>query len=144
MVKNIIEDENYKNLIQKQIKDIIIFLLDKKQEFALTANLDKITFEPNLPDVIKNQLPKYSLFILSNYTYSTIAINDEYISFEAGFGSENFSSIVKVPLASIFQIIIDESILYLNPVATVDKFNKDNKLNSMNVFKKNPNNKKFN
>lgn len=144
MVKNIIEDENYKNLIQKQIKDIIIFLLDKKQEFALTANLDKITFEPILPDVIKNQLPKYSLFILSNYTYSTIAINDEYISFEAGFGSENFGSIVKVPLASIFQIIIDESILYLNPVATVDKFNKDNKLNSMNVFKKNPNNKKFN
>lgn len=144
MVKDIIEDENYKDLISKQIKDVVVFLLNKNQEFSITANVDKVEFEPELPEVIKKQLPKYSLFILSNYTYTTVAINEQYISFEAGFGSENFGSQVKIPLFSIFQIVVDESILYLNPVATVEKFNENKKLNSMNVFKSNPNNKKFN
>ena len=37
-----------------------------------------------------------------------------------------------------------ESIIYLNSVATVEKFNKNLKKNSLNVFKNNPNNKKFN
>lgn len=144
MIKDIIENEDYKNLIQKQIKEIIIYLLEKNQEFSITAKLDNISFEPQLPSVIKNKLPVYSLFVLSNYTYSTITIDDNFMSFEAGFGSENFGSLVKVPIFSIFQVIVDESILYLNPVATVEKFKKDKKTNSMNIFKNNPNNRKFN
>ena len=144
MIKNIIENENYKNLVEKQIKENILFLLDKKQEFSITANLEPISFNPELPTVIRNQMHKFSLFILSNYTYTTIQIDDEFLSFEAGFGNENFGSVVKIPLHSIFQIIVDESILYINSVATVDKFNKDLKKNSFNVFKNNPNNKKFN
>ena len=86
---------------------------------------------------------KFSLFTLSNYTYTTVQIDDDYMSFEAGFGNENFGSVVKIPLHAIFQIVVDESILYINSVATVDKFNKDLKKNSFNVFKSNPNNKKF-
>ena len=66
------------------------------------------------------------------------------MTFEAGFGNENFGSVVKIPLYAIFQIVIDESILYINSVATVEKFNKDLKKNSFNIFKNNPNNKKFN
>jgi hypothetical protein len=66
------------------------------------------------------------------------------MSFEAGFGNENFGSVVKIPLFAIFQIIVDESVLYLNSVATVEKFNKDLKRNSMSLFKNNPHNKKFN
>ena len=80
---------------------------------------------------------------MSNYTYTTVQIDDNYISFEAGFGNENFGSVVKIPLYAIFQIIIDESILYINSVATVEKFNSDLKKNSFNIFKSNPNNKKF-
>lgn len=143
MIKDIIENENYKDLVSKQIKEVIIYLLEQDQEFSITGNIDSVSFDPELPDVIKEQLPKYSLFILSNYTYTTIALNDNYISFEAGFGNENFGSNVKVPLHSIFQVIVDESILFINPVATVDKFNKNQKTNSLNVFKNNPNNKRF-
>lgn len=84
MIKDIIENENYRDIVSKQIKELVIYLLDQSQEFSITANIESITFEPELPEVIKNQLPKYSLFILSNYTYTTVAINDEYISFEAG------------------------------------------------------------
>ena len=144
MIKDIIENNEYKSLVEKQIKETILFLLEKNQEFSITANIEPISFTPELPKVIKDQMHKFSLFILSNYTYTTIQINDEYMTFEAGFGNENFGSVVKIPLYAIFQIIIDESILYINSVATVEKFNKDLKKNSFNIFKNNPNNKKFN
>ena len=144
MIRNIIEDEEYKNLIEDQIKQTVFFLLEKNQEFSITANIEPVTFTPELPSVIRNQMHKFSLFTLSNYTYTTVQINDDYMSFEAGFGNENFGSVVKIPLHAIFQIVVDESILYINSVATVEKFNKDLKKNSFNIFKSNPNNKKFN
>ncbi len=143
MVKDIIEDNGYKSLVEKQIKENVLFLLEKQQEFSITANIQPINFTPELPKVIKDQMHKFSLFTLSNYTYTTVQIDDNYISFEAGFGNENFGSVVKIPLYAIFQIIIDESILYINSVATVEKFNSDLKKNSFNIFKSNPNNKKF-
>lgn len=142
MVKNIIENEKYKNLVSTQINEIIMYLLNENIEFSITANLAAIDFEPELPKVIKDKLSRFSLFTLSNYTYSTIKINEEIISFEAGFGSENFGSVVKVPLYAIFQIIVDESILYLNPVATVDKF-MEKRRDSFSVFKNNPKNIRF-
>jgi hypothetical protein len=144
MIKDIIENNEYKELVERQIKENILFLLKKNQEFSITANLEPISFTPEIPKVIKDQMHKFSLFILSNYTYTTVQVDDEYLSFEAGFGNENFGSVVKIPLHAVFQIVVDESILYINSVATVDKFNKDLKKNSFNVFKNNPNNKKFN
>lgn len=144
MIKDIIENPNYKELIEKQIQDIIVFLLDNNQEFSITANITPISFNPALPEEIKSQLHKFSLFVLSNYTYTTIEINEEFLSFEAGFGNENFGSIVKIPLHAIFQIIVEDSILYLNSIATVEKFNRNLEKNSFNIFKNNPNNKRFN
>ncbi|MFY4781904.1 hypothetical protein ACOTWN_01680 [Aliarcobacter butzleri] len=144
MIKDIIENPNYKELIEKQIQDIIVFLLDNNQEFSITANVTPISFNPALPEEIKSQLHKFSLFVLSNYTYTTIEINEEFLSFEAGFGNENFGSVVKIPLHAIFQIIVEDSILYLNSIATVEKFNKNLEKNSFNIFKNNPNNKRFN
>jgi len=141
MINNIIENVEYKDLVSSQIKDTMNFLLEQNQEFAITANVDAIKFDPELPSATFEQLSKFSLFILANYTYSTVKLDDEYIYFEAGFGSENFGSTVKVPFFAIFQIVVEESILFVNSVATVDKFNKDAKEKSFNVFKNNPNNK---
>ncbi len=143
MIKDIIENDEYKSLVENQIKENILFLLKKNQEFSITANIEPITFNPELPKVIKDQMHKFSLFVLSNYTYTTVQIDDDYLSFEAGFGNENFGSVVKIPLHAVFQTIVDESILFINSLATVDKFNKDLKKNSFNVFKNNPNNTQF-
>lgn len=143
MINNIIENSEYKNLVSAQVKDTIQFLLNQNQEFAVTANLDAIKFDPKLPENIYNQLSKFSLFILSNYTFSSIKIDDDFLYFEAGFGSDNFGSNVKIPFYAIFQIVLGESILFVNSVATVDKFNEDNEKKSFNVFKSNPNNKKL-
>lgn len=141
MINNIIENIEYKDLVSSQVKDTIEFLLEQNQEFAITANIDAIEFNPELPSATFEQLSKFSLFVLANYTYSTVKLDNGFLYFEAGFGSENFGSTVKVPFYSIFQIVVDESILFVNSVATVDKFNKDTKEKSLNIFKNNPNNK---
>ncbi len=141
MINNIIENVEYKKLVSSQVKDTITFLLNENQEFAITANIEAIKFDPELPNATYEQLSKFSLFVLANYTYSTIKLDEDNLYFEAGFGSENFGSTVRVPFYAIFQIVVDESILFVNSVATVDKFNKDSKEKSLNIFKKNPNNK---
>lgn len=141
MINTIIENDDYKKLVSSQVKDTMNFLLELNQEFAITANLDAIKFDPELPPATHEQLSKFSLFVLSNYTYSTIKLDENNLYFEAGFGSENFGSTVKIPFYAIFQIVVEESILFVNSVATVDKFNKDTTEQSLNVFKNNPNNR---
>lgn len=143
MISKVLENSKYQNIIKSQIKESIDFMLDEQLEFAITANIEGISFQPELPNAIHDKLSKFSLFVLSNYTYSTIIISNEFISFEAGFGSENFGSTVKIPLTAIFQIVIEESIIFINPIATLDNvissFSSINK--SKNVFKNNPKNK---
>lgn len=146
MVSEIIESNDFKNLMVKQIHEMINFMLERNSEFAITVNVQGATFSPTLPSSIEKKLSKFSLFVLSNYTYTTIKVDEHVMSFEAGFGSENFGSTVTIPLESIFQIVIEDSILLINPVATVEKFNDSSKASlhkSINVFKNNPNNQKF-
>ena len=142
MIKDIIENENYTLLVSKQIKETMQYLIQSDEEFAVTANIKGITFNPELPDSIYSQLSAFSLFILANYTYSTLELDDNYIYFEAGFGKENFGSLVKIPYNAIFQIIVDESILFVNSTATVKNFftKKEQDKKSFNAFKNNPNN----
>jgi len=142
---DIIESRDYQLIIQEQVYDIIDYLLAKDQEFSITANIDSALFEPELPESIFKNFSQFTMFTLSNYTYSTIELTQDTISFEAGFGAENFGSVVTVPLNGVFQIIIDESILYLNPTATIDKIftdplvdeNTDQQMRSKNAFMKN-------
>ncbi|WP_419765960.1 MAG: hypothetical protein ACNI28_04670 [Arcobacter sp.] len=146
MVSDVIESNDFKNIMIKQIHEMINFMLERDSEFAITVNVEGATFSPTLPTSIEKKLSKFSLFVLSNYTYSTIKIDDKFVSFEAGFGTENFGSTVTIPLEAIFQIVIEDSILLINPVATVAKFNDSSKASlnkSINVFKNNPNNQKF-
>ncbi len=143
MIKNIIESDDYKSLVSTQIKDTIKYLINNNEEFAITANIKGITFTPELPNTIYDQLSAFSLFILANYTYTTLELDANYIYFEAGFGKENFGSLVKIPFNAIFQVIVDESILFVNSTATVQNFfnQKEQSNKSLNAFKKNPNNK---
>ncbi|QKF58481.1 hypothetical protein [Aliarcobacter lanthieri] len=145
MLKTIIEDYNFKELAQNHVKDIINHIISKNIEFSLVVNIESVIFEPDLPKDIKKKLNKFSLFTLAGYTFTTVRIDGNFLFFEAGFGEENFGSVLKIPLFSILQIIVNDNIIYINLTATVEKFNKkDLKDNSFNIFKNNPNNKKFN
>lgn len=148
---NLIEDLELKDIMESQIFEIIDFLLSKDQEFSITANINGVTFNPEIPQSISQSFPHFTLFTLANYTYTTIDLTDNSISFETGFGAENFGSVVTIPLSAVFQIVIDESILFLNPTATVEKFFEnspvansneiDQQSRSLNAFKTNTKNK---
>lgn len=141
----IIETNEYKRFVMNQVKETIEFLIEMDEEFSITANMKAVEFNPPLPDAVHSQFGKFSLFILANYTFQSIVIEKDYISFEAGFGKENFGSVVKIPFFSVFQIILDESILFINSVATVEKFFEKEaaKKRSLSVFKTNKNNEKL-
>ena len=147
MIFNIVEDVNYREMLENQIFEVIEYLINKDEEFSITANIKGVEFNPEVPDSINKSFPKFTLFTLSNYTYESIILTEKSITFEAGFGSENFGSHVTVPLYAIFQIVIEESILFLNPTATVEKYfekvqeDKDQESRSMNAFTMNNKNK---
>jgi len=151
MIHNIVENLEYKELMESQIYEIIEFLLNQDEEFSLTANINGVEFNPKVPETISDTFPHFTLFTLANYTYSTIELSETHISFETGFGAENFGSVVSIPLNAVFQVIVDDSILFLNPTATVEKYFKkikteeiedtDQQTRSFNAFKKNLKNK---
>lgn len=147
MIFNIVEDINYRDMLEGQIFEVIEYLINKNEEFSITANINGVDFEPAMPDSISKNFSHFTLFTLSNYTYESIILTEKTITFEAGFGSENFGSHVTIPLYAIFQIVIEESILFLNPTATVEKYFEEDEIEeeqvsrSMNAFTMNKNNK---
>lgn len=122
MIQNIINSREYRDITTKQIKELLSFLATNNEEFGLTANLSGVTFTPDIPQTIKRHFTKYTLFALANYTLESLELHDNFITFEAGFGEENFGSLCKIPYYAIFQLSIDNSILYINPAATVEKY----------------------
>ncbi|MCK5294003.1 MAG: hypothetical protein KAJ49_05075 [Arcobacteraceae bacterium] len=141
MITELIEKNKYKDLTSKQIKELITFLVSQEQEFNITANIEGVDFNPEIPEPVSAHFTQFTLFTLVNYTYESLVIEDDYISFEAGFGSENFGSVCSVPYYAIFQVSIDNSILFINPSATVQKYFEEDtedekqKERSMNAFK---------
>jgi len=143
MISNVINNNEYKQMVAQQIREVLDHLLIVNQEFAITANIKGVSFNPKLPTPISEVLAPFSLFVLSNYSYESLVINEDNIQFEAGFGKENFGSVVTIPFNAIFQIIVEESILFINPTATLDAdfVNIDQKQKSLNAFKLNNKNK---
>ena len=55
MIHNIINSKEYRDITTKQIKELLSFLATNNEEFGLTANLNGITFTPDIPQTIKKQ-----------------------------------------------------------------------------------------
>ena len=94
-----------------------------------------------------------TLFFLAGYTYETARLEEGYLIFEAGFGSDNIGSVVSVPLSAIMQIIVDETPIFISlasPKAVkstqtnLKEKDNDGVENSMAAFLSNPENAKFN
>lgn len=149
MLDRVIEDKDFAKLMQKNIQDLIIHLFEKDQNFGILCKIEDISFEPLLPEEISSGLRSMTLFFLAGYTFDTARIINETLVFEAGFGAENFGSVVTVPLLSILQVIVDETPLLIN-LASYKKETKVTKTadeggveNSMASFLSNPENSKF-
>jgi hypothetical protein len=90
-----------------------------------------------------------TLFFLAGYTFETAGIVDDMIVFEAGFGTQNFGSVVSGPLLSIMHEIVDETPVLINmanykkDTEVVKKIDDGGVENSMASFLSNPENAKF-
>ncbi len=148
MTINLLQTPEYRTLIQTHIFETIKYLFNKNQEFALACEVKYITFTPELPANIKDSFDDTVLFILSGFTFESAQLHEEYFSFEAGFGSENFGSVVSLPLLAIKQVFVGENPIVINlanPVIESEKREKisASKKSSMEALLKNPENKKL-
>ncbi len=150
MLENVIDEPGFAKIMKKSIQDVIIHFFEMEQNFGILCKIEEVDFNPSLPESINSEFRPLTLFFLAGYTFDTARIENDILIFEAGFGSENFGSVVSVPLLSIMQIIIDETPIFIN--LSVYKEPKSEKMhqndengvkNSMASFLNNPENSKF-
>ena len=154
MLSNVTKDNNFALLMKQHILDMLGFLFDKEQNFGILCKVEDVSFNPELPEYMQEGFAPLTLFFLAGYTYESAYIDGENVIFEAGFGSENFGSVVTVPLLSIMQIIVDETPIFINlsevkePLEidtqhNIESIDEKSLENSMSVFLSNPENEKF-
>ena len=149
MLENVIKDKKFAEIMQNSIQDIILHFFSSEQNFGILCKIEEVSFSPSLPESINAEFQELTLFFLAGYTFETARIEGDYLIFEAGFGADNFGSVVSVPLLSIMQIIIDESPIFIN----LSEYKKVDEIkqkpsdagvkNSMASFLSNPENSKF-
>ncbi|MEA2111395.1 MAG: hypothetical protein U9P71_05040 [Campylobacterota bacterium] len=148
MLIDIIKDDGFTSLMGRHIEELLIYLFEQNQNFGVLCKIEHVTFEPELPKDISDEFRPMTLFFLAGYTFESARFEDGYLSFEAGFGTENIGSIVTLPILSILQVIIDETPIFVN-LASVKESKQTNQTakkgvnDSMASFLANPENKKF-
>jgi hypothetical protein len=150
LLENLIKDAGFAKVMTSNIQELVLYLFEKDTSFGILCNIDEIEFSPDLPEDILSQFHSMTLFYLAGYTFETAKIEGDSLIFEAGFGTDNFGSIVTVPLLAIVQVIIDEQPVLIN----LAKYKKEQESvkkevddkgveNSLNIFLSNPENSKF-
>ena len=149
MLDSVINNSDFTQLMQKHMQELITHFFHQEQNFGILCNIEDVNFEPSLPQDIEMEFRPLTLFFLAGYTFETAHIQDNNLIFEAGFGADNFGSLVSVPLLSIMQLIVDETPVLIN-LAThrevkkvTEKSNPEGVENSMASFLSNPENSKF-
>ena len=144
----LLNEDSFENLMADCTVDVLAYLLDNNYEFGILCNLDGVEFEDELPKEARERINQITLFMIAGYTFESAEIDDNFtISFEAGFGSDGFGTIVRVAIDSILQIIVNDTPIFLNLCATNKKAKKvsnqskkadENK--SKNIFLNHPEN----
>jgi hypothetical protein len=149
MLYDIVQNRSFQKLMHEHIHATLKFFLSHEQNFGILCTLEHISFEPPLPESIGRNFQPLTLFFLAGYTYESAILDDTFISFEAGFGNENFGSVVTVPLLAITQIIVDDTPILVNQ-AQMTKFgfkeasiDESGVKNSMEALMANPENQKL-
>jgi hypothetical protein len=148
MLLDLVKDPEFQVLMERALRDTLAFFLEREQPFGILCHLDDVSFEPPLPEEIAGSLKDLTLFMIAGYTLESCELSEHMISFEAGFGPQNFGSVVSMPIISIMQILVDETPVMLNmarpmetrPPAAPDD---DGVKRSLQSFLNNPENRKF-
>jgi hypothetical protein len=150
MVTKLLYDPKFSHIMEQVAAELIKYLFDKSIEFGVVCDTNGISFEPELPKDIARNIKQMSLFVISGYSFESAYLSDDGILyFEAGFGSQNFGSLVGIPLDRIAQIVIEDTPVFINISAGQKKKvapkepSRDSESKSMERLLGNPENKKF-
>jgi len=155
MLEDVVHNKEFAQIMEKSIEEIIMLFFKQNQNFGILCDINKVDFQPPLPQEILEEFRQLTLFFLAGYTFETAHIEGDYLVFEAGFGKENIGSVVSMPLLNILQIIIDETPVFINlssyepqredqlPKEEAKEVDEAGVRNSMASFLSNPENAKF-
>ncbi|MDR0664395.1 MAG: hypothetical protein LBF86_02590 [Helicobacteraceae bacterium] len=155
MINKIIKDGEFAEMIAEHCADILDYLILAGTSFGILCDLNEIVFDPPLPESLNQSFKPLTLFVLSDYTLESAEIDEDTLtlSFEAGFGEQNFGSVVSAPIDSIIQILVEDTAIFLNLSALPQNRKvKPSRTNtggdasadrSMQSFLDNPENKRF-
>ncbi|MBE3022480.1 MULTISPECIES: hypothetical protein [Campylobacter] len=140
MLESLLDNEEFSLLMKMHVYECIDFLLQNNVNFSIMANLPLVNFNPPLPpEVSINFNMPVIMFSLGGYTFESAVLSQEELSFEAGFGTQNFASLVTLPLGAIVQILVENSPVLIN--FSIHKARQDQTKKSMSIFMSNPNNR---
>lgn len=135
MLEKILKDKKFQDMMQRNVKDCLAFLLEKEANFSIMAHLHMIKFNPPLPKhIMENFKLSIILFGLENYTLQSAFIDEKSLIFEAGFGDEDFASKLEISFGAIVQIILEQSPLLVNFSISEDSNEETKKAKSKNIF----------
>ena len=144
MLQDVLNDPVFSSEMKRHVREVLEVLLQKGTNFSILTNIAEISFEPELPDEIRSTFKPITMFVLAGYTFESCIVDEWGVSFEAGFGHENYGSLVCVPLLSVLQIIVDETPILINLSVDVEERPKSTSKGvkrSMEALLSNPENK---
>ena len=100
---------HFKLIVDTYAKDTLMFLVQEGINFNLLCDIKRTNFSPLLPENISSTFNDITLFVLAGYTFESIELRNEHITFEAGFGNENIGSLVSIPYSGIVQILLHDN-----------------------------------
>ncbi|MBQ3167930.1 hypothetical protein [Campylobacter sp.] len=142
MLEEFLKDSEFASMMHRNIYDLLNLLIQKDIQFDILVSTKFVNFSPELPQEIKaNFNPSVILFSLAGYSLSSVEISKDEIKFEAGFGPNNFASVVSIPIGAIIRISIDENPILINFATYSPSDSKTKQERSKQIFLNNPKNR---
>lgn len=142
MLEEFLKDSEFASMMYRNIYDLLNLLIQKDIQFDILVSTKFVNFSPELPQEIKaNFNPSVILFSLAGYSLSSVEISKDEIKFEAGFGPDNFASVVSIPIGAIIRISIDENPILINFATYSPSDSKTKQERSKQIFLNNPKNR---
>ena len=142
MLEEFLKDSKFASMMHRNIYDLLNLLIQKDIQFDILVSTKFVNFSPELPQEIKaNFNPSVILFSLAGYSLSSVEISKDEIKFEAGFGPDNFASVVNIPIGAIIRISIDENPILINFATYSPSDSKTKQERSKQIFLNNPKNR---
>ncbi|MBE6429932.1 MULTISPECIES: hypothetical protein [Campylobacter] len=142
MLEEFLKDSEFASMMHRNIYDLLNLLMQKNTQFDILVSTKFVNFSPELPQEIKSNFnPSVILFSLAGYSLSSVEISKDEIKFEAGFGPDNFASLVSVPIGAIIRISIDENPILINFATYSPSDSKTKQERSKQIFLNNPKNR---